>query len=871
MAEQGDSAAFFSNCVFLFIKGHDLDGESLEKLKGVVEHHGGVVKEPTRDKPVDLAKDEVSHIIANTIEFEDYTQAVSMMIAVVKSNWIHASVVKGKQAQIRPFTPDPRMIFSDVVLSCADIPSTDKDTIIGATMAMGGMDSENVTKLTTHICALSMDHPKCQLASKKNPKCKIVLPHWFDDCFKLGKRIDEGPYTLPDPEYLRASPSDAVAVPSSQHLEGATSARPDYMPTPPNDVTGARPNLDVFHNKKVMLSTDLSIRDRLKEIIQGLIHNSGGEITDDVEACDWFVCQYRDGPQYVRAAQTGKTVGNLSWLYYTITHNRWTNPLHRLLHYPLPRGGIPGFKDKIITVSNYGGEARIYLENLITAAGAEYTKTMKANNTHLITARNNSEKWEAAVDWGIERINHLWLEESYAKCQVQPIGTVKYTQFPPRTNLSEIIGQTFLDEKTLRALYYPGGPENPTQSSKLKRKMRDMANENSYSVGPAEGVAIGRQVHKEFDVMMDTDVDYAQKTTEVFGVPAPQKRRATTQFATPAKGRHVRAGKENETPSTVSSSSRSAKDKALNRLSALATDINLYEKEKKRGLKDNHGLWGGKRAADQIEREHLNRRGVSSPAAANEEKENENEAKVEKRPAKRAKPSLPDIDKRVVLTGFHRWVNDKHREDADRKKLRELGIAVVMDGQPCDYLVAPSLVRTVKFLRNLSKGVTIVSSSWIEECLDTKQTPSPEDYVLKDKENEKKFGITLAKSVRQARKNNGKLLWNTPIYCTASIKNGPDGYRAIAEANGAIFMMYSARSGTTIKPTQPEEDEGGPDPVYLLSNPSPEEKKLWPKFTDMAIKGNMEPRIVAADWLLDVVMKQEVFFDEKYLVTNFFR
>lgn len=193
-----------------------------------------------------------------------------------------------------------------------------------------------------------------------------------------------------------------------------------------------------------------------------------------------------------------------------------------------------------------------------------------------------------------------------------------------------------------------------------------------------------------------------------------------------------------------------------------------------------------------------------------------------------------------------------------------------MDGQVCEYLVAPHLVRTVKFLRNLSKGATIVSSSWIEQCLDTKKLQDPQEYVLKDKENEKKFGITLATSVRRARANQGKLLWHIPIYCTANIKNGPDGYRHIAEANGAIFMMYGARSGSTIKPTRPEEDEGGPDPVYLLSNTSPEEKKLWKKFEDMARKGNMQPRIVAADWLLDVVMNQEVIFDKKYLVSNFF-
>lgn len=101
-----------------------------------------------------------------------------MMIPVVRSKWISASLAKGKQAQIRPYTPDPRMIFSDVMLSCADIPINDKEAIIGATMAMGGMYSDHVTKLTTHICALSMDHPKVQVAVEKSHRCKIVLPHW---------------------------------------------------------------------------------------------------------------------------------------------------------------------------------------------------------------------------------------------------------------------------------------------------------------------------------------------------------------------------------------------------------------------------------------------------------------------------------------------------------------------------------------------------------------------------------------------------------------------------------------------------------------------------------------------------------------------
>ena len=79
----------------------------------------------------------------------------------------------------RPFSPDPRMIFAEVVVTCADLPDMDKESILGACMALGGQESKDVSKLTTHICALSMDHPKVQTARSKSWwKGKIVLPHW---------------------------------------------------------------------------------------------------------------------------------------------------------------------------------------------------------------------------------------------------------------------------------------------------------------------------------------------------------------------------------------------------------------------------------------------------------------------------------------------------------------------------------------------------------------------------------------------------------------------------------------------------------------------------------------------------------------------
>lgn len=206
-----------------------------------------------------------------------------------------------------------------------------------------------------------------------------------------------------------------------------------------------------------------------------------------------------------------------------------------------------------------------------------------------------------------------------------------------------------------------------------------------------------------------------------------------------------------------------------------------------------------------------------------------------------------------------------------QKRLRQMGIQLVQETNPCDYLAAPQIIRTIKFLRTLSLGPDVINSTFLDKCLEAGERPNVEDFKLKDKVNEAKYGIKIEQSVKKARENKGRLMFGLPIYCTGDIKHGPDSYRPIAEANGAIFKVLKARSASTIKPTDPEEDEGGQEPVYLLTSNSESERGLWPKFEKMAEKGNMEPRIVAADWLLYVAMRQELEFDEKFLAKNYFK
>lgn len=178
------------------------------------------------------------------------------------------------------------------------------------------------------------------------------------------------------------------------------------------------------------------------------------------------------------------------------------------------------------------------------------------------------------------------------------------------------------------------------------------------------------------------------------------------------------------------------------------------------------------------------------------------------------------------------------------------------------------MVRTQKFLCAVASAPVIVSTDFIDMCIQKGKVPNVEDFLLKDVANEKKFGYKLKDILVRAKKNKRSLLRGIPIYCTAQIANGPDTYKAIAKANGGEFHVYTGKGGAQIKPTKPEEDSIGPEPVYLITGPRPEERKLWPAFTEMAQKGNMIPRIVHAEWLLDVAMSQQSKWTERYLAID---
>ena len=146
-----------------------------------------LIDEGAISSPTELSQDKariklehVTHIITKTIDFPEYSAVTdpALNINVVKPQWVTASVNKGKQTNPRQHSPDPKMFFSGLTVSCADLPNGDKDAIVGYVLAVGGVYSSSLNRQVTHIVALTTDADKCRAALDRDYKCKIVLPHW---------------------------------------------------------------------------------------------------------------------------------------------------------------------------------------------------------------------------------------------------------------------------------------------------------------------------------------------------------------------------------------------------------------------------------------------------------------------------------------------------------------------------------------------------------------------------------------------------------------------------------------------------------------------------------------------------------------------
>ncbi|BFZ57583.1 regulator of Ty1 Transposition [Savitreella phatthalungensis] len=384
------------------------------------------------------------------------SQAVKRVIWV-HPDWVEHSIVRGRLQGPERFSPDPRMFFTGVSVTCSGLPVGDKEAIYGGVLARGGRYSDSLTRGTTHVVALSTESEKCRtsLRLQEEHKAKeakdvvqIVLPHWIDDCLQVGRRLPSEPYRLPNPSIAMTGFPDQNlshrrATDDFTYLSSKRTKLSDV------DVQSVKHD-QVFTNYRFLFATDLDLETRIIESLKGIVQAAGGSIAKSFEDdANVYICQYRDGAAYEEAERRKLIVGNVAWTHWCVARGRFCMPRDHLLHYPIPKYGVPGFENFHITLSNYTGSARVYLEQLVVGLGANFTRSMSDTNTHLVTALEYGAKYDRADELDVQVVSHIWLEECFANWRHEPESRKKYTTWPRGTNLMDVVGTAQLDPKGL--------------------------------------------------------------------------------------------------------------------------------------------------------------------------------------------------------------------------------------------------------------------------------------------------------------------------------------------------------------------------------------------------------------------------------------
>ncbi|XP_076847339.1 mediator of DNA damage checkpoint protein 1 isoform X4 [Brachyhypopomus gauderio] len=124
-------------------------------------------------------------------------------------------------------------------------------------------------------------------------------------------------------------------------------------------------------------------------------------------------------------------------------------------------------------------------------------------------------------------------------------------------------------------------------------------------------------------------------------------------------------------------------------------------------------------------------------------------------------------------------------EDGE-KVVQQLGGVLAKGVADMTHLVTDKVRRTVKFLCAVARGVPVVTPDWLAKSAKSGSFLSPNEYLVKDKEQEKKFNFSLQEALRVARQQ--PLLQGYEIHVTTSVRPEPPQMREIITCCGARYL-----------------------------------------------------------------------------------
>lgn len=403
------------------------------------------------------------------MEYDDVTVSEEASPVAVTPAWAERSMALRHPQPVKLYSPDPRDIFSGIVICCAHLTPHDVDLMATSVTSMGGGVKQTLCEEVTHVVAIDRDNSKMRALEQHKTDLPIiaVAPHWINDSYSVQRLLPLDKYVFPMDTPQGLPP--CLCAPN-------TATQVAAVPSPPQPLS-LHTEHSILQGKTVLFARDIhggtleahpelhSIRDRVVQVGGQCAPTipataSADEVAAAIESADLIVARHRESDECAHALGQNKTVGTLPWLAKVLSTGHMTSPRDRLLHFPYPYEHVQGFPKLSITITNYKGQARAYLKELIVKMGGVFTPELSTMNDVCVALDLHGDKVKRAREWNIPIVNHIWLEQCFATWTNQHLAQRSFITFPGAAQLSAVLGQVGVTDESVTP-YIQAGPKIP--------------------------------------------------------------------------------------------------------------------------------------------------------------------------------------------------------------------------------------------------------------------------------------------------------------------------------------------------------------------------------------------------------------------------
>ncbi|WBW75460.1 BRCT domain protein Brc1 [Schizosaccharomyces osmophilus] len=852
-----------------------LDADDLNIKRLFLQNGGNILNYPYNWK---LA----THVIGNDFDSSVVQEGARRSLRLVKTNWIEDCIEKNALLDYAPYSSNPYLIFKGICATTCEIDPFLASFIDDSLEVLGGKFTPVLIKSITHVFSIDGEGPKCRkVKEKENVEIKVIHPRWILECLIQGRCIDQKHYLFPSLSFSQ-KPKNTL-----------------------NDHSLFR---NVFHKKKIFFSSDLNLPTVANQAIRKFAVNLGADIAESTRDCDVFIGFQRETDEFRIAIVQNSTIATVSWLLNSFVLGSWKDPLLDALHFPLPSKKF--LKGQTIALTNYTGKARTYLEKLIVASGASYTKNLKPTNSVLIAASSYGQKFGAAKVWKIPSAHHMWLFSSFKSLSSEP-----YSDFPVPLDESymDFLLPCKLESKIDSEVKVAEGSSHNDDQILVNQDI-----EKNMDYEPPEAIEDRMNKEKEGDKqgnhnnethedsslspgspLMSKDVQLDDDLPSING-PVMAKSFSNNNIASTE---NIQMNNEEDHPrlilDNITQNMNLEHKKADTQMSDETTNLSTQNQHEStstplltpsviipslKGVsnlaEDPQALSRHNSPSYSVIPDSTQAENIASSAPSTQERSRSKRKSAsmalsmlqnvvmpdvvaferEKRLKKHVDMTVPEkpgsqtmtntnLHERryVIITGYETKPSSDY--------LKKSNINITSNPSKCTHLVAPRILRTAKFLCAIPNGPQVVTMEWLQDSIKQRHPSAEDKYLLKDEEKEKEIGCSIQDSLKRAREKGPTLLENYVIYLTSKTvaPGNVSAVTSIVKSNGGACSTISNFNKRLTKHL-----ENGNIIVITCQ----EDRHIWENFLS-SIETYQNTFLQNYDWLMKTILRQELDASEK--------